>query len=254
MMTDESDGIPLRGGRTAATVVRLGTVVRRSMGPRAGFTRRLLRLLEEKHFGGAPRFLGVDDQRREMLSFIEGDVPHQGVQWTDGQLVAATRIIREFHDVTAGSELAGRSEVVCHNDLAPWNIVLRGAAPLAFIDFDDAAPGRRVDDLAYFLWTFLELGGERPADLQAERVRPLCGSYGLAEGAGLVSALIEQQKRVLAMRERLARDASDAAGREFSAWRAVRIRSEMAWVQANRGILDAAAARCPGTPTHASGA
>src|SRR5689334_17937843 len=102
-MAEASDGIPLTGGRTAASVVRCGDVVRRSRGPRAEFTQRLLRLLEERGCRCAPRFLGLDEQQREVLSFIEGEVPHREVHWTDDQLVTAAQMIRQIHDATAGS-------------------------------------------------------------------------------------------------------------------------------------------------------
>jgi aminoglycoside phosphotransferase (APT) family kinase protein len=51
-------------------------------------------------------------------------------------------LVREFHDLTAGTPLAGADEVVCHNDLSPRNTVYEdGEAlrPVAFIDWDAAA-------------------------------------------------------------------------------------------------------------------
>jgi Ser/Thr protein kinase RdoA (MazF antagonist) len=32
-------------------------------------------------------------------------------------------------------------ETVCHNELFPWNTVFRSDVPVAFIDWDTAAPG-----------------------------------------------------------------------------------------------------------------
>jgi Ser/Thr protein kinase RdoA (MazF antagonist) len=63
------------------------------------------------------------------------------------------RLVRQFHDLTAGTALAGHHEAVCHNDLSPKNTVYRdleaGWRPVAFIDWDLAAPGARLHDVAY---------------------------------------------------------------------------------------------------------
>jgi hypothetical protein len=38
--------------------------------------------------------------------------------------------------------------VICHNDVCPENVVFRDGMAVALLDFDFAAPGRRVHDLA----------------------------------------------------------------------------------------------------------
>jgi hypothetical protein len=40
-------------------------------------------------------------------------------------LAGIARLVRQFHDLTAGTPLAGDQEVVCHNDLSPKNTVYR---------------------------------------------------------------------------------------------------------------------------------
>ena len=142
---------PLRGGSVNA-VVRAGDTVRRRPGGR--FVHELLGFFERSGWGGAPRFLGVDEQGREILSFVEGYVPWQepGVRGVPGvpgvtaeaSLARVAELVREFHDLTAGTPLAGDAQVVCHNDLAPNNTVYSpggsGLCPVAFIDWDLAAP------------------------------------------------------------------------------------------------------------------
>lgn len=230
--------VPLSGGRSALGVVRIGDTVHRPIGSRVEFTHALLKLLEEKGYTAAPRFLGIDENGREILSFIEGMVPHGEIQWTNDQLIKIVQMMRDFHDATAGSQLAGDKEVVCHNDIAPWNTVLENNIPKAFIDFDEAAPGNRVDDLAYFLWTFLKIGSDVSPDIQARKMRTLCSAYGYTYGANVVDAILEQQKKILSKREILTRIDSDQTVREFSESRATMIRSEIEWVKAHRSMLE----------------
>ena len=228
----------LAGGRTTTDVVRIKDTVHRSIGPNAEFSRTLLKLLEEKGFVHAPRFLGADEQGREVLTFVEGDVPHGDVVWTDEQFVVVAQMLRAFHDATAGSGLAQGEEVVCHNDAAPWNTVLKENVPVAFIDFDDAAPGRRVDDFAYTAWTFLGLGSDVPVSIQADKLKTMVEAYGLVEVHDLIDAILGQQEKILAMRMDLAKNAPTQDARDFSASRIEEIRSEMAWVRENRGALE----------------
>jgi Ser/Thr protein kinase RdoA (MazF antagonist) len=39
-----------------------------------------------------------------------------------------------------------------HNDFGPSNLVWREELPKGIIDYDNAAPGSRVDDLGYAAW------------------------------------------------------------------------------------------------------
>src|SRR5262249_24600948 len=56
-------------GGFVTEVVRVGDTVRRRPGRNAGFVHRLLEWLEWVGWNGAPRFRGVDEQCREILSF-----------------------------------------------------------------------------------------------------------------------------------------------------------------------------------------
>ncbi len=232
-----SNEFPLSGGRTAVGVVQIKNTVRRPVKPGSEFTHSLLKLLEKRKFNYAPRFLGIDEKGREILTFIEGSVPRGEVVWTDAQLNKVVQIMKEFHNATGGSKLAGIKEVICHNDIAPWNTILNEGTPVAFIDFDDAAPGNRVDDLAYFLWTFLELGNDISPDTQATKIQMLCSTYGFSDGQALLNAILEQQQKILSKRETLAKNAQNQAARNFSASAAEKIRSEIKWIKSNKKIL-----------------
>jgi hypothetical protein len=177
-------------------VVRVGDSVRRPAGTNSKLVSELLLLLERLGFNEAPRFLGYDDQGRETLTFIEGDVPSdcRASVWTDAQLAASVTLLRRFHDHTAGSDLAGGSEVICHNDYGPWNLVWRDEAPVAIIDFDNAAPGRRLNDLGYAAWKHLNLGLlGLPVAEQRRRLEVMTMSYGAAQDKQLLEAIAAAQ-------------------------------------------------------------
>lgn len=166
----------------------------------------LLRHLEHYEWPGAPRYLGLDDEGREMLSFLPGHVAWEPAQppdvWSEESLVRVARLVRQFHDLTAGTALAGAEEVACHHDLAPKNTVYRddgdGLRPYAFIDWDLAAPGRRVQDVAHVCWQFLDLGPNRSSvEGPARLLRSVADAYGLArrDRAVLVETIMWWQDR-----------------------------------------------------------
>src|SRR5688572_25646968 len=85
-------------------VVRIGQTVHRPQRPTSAATHALLRHLEDVHFDGAPRFLGIDDQDREILSYIEGTVAIGRIpaaELTDTALVSVARLLRDYHAAVA---------------------------------------------------------------------------------------------------------------------------------------------------------
>jgi hypothetical protein len=190
----------LRGG-SVNTVVRAGDTVRRR--PGGPFVHELLDFFERSGWGGAPRFLGLDEQGREILSFVDGYVPWQepgmpGVT-AEASLVRVVELVREFHDLTAGTPLAGDAQVVCHNDLAPNNTVYSpdgsGLCPVAFIDWDLAAPGRRIHDVAHVCWQYLGLGPGALVGPAARGIRLICDAYRLDGRDEIVDVIMWWQDR-----------------------------------------------------------
>ena len=204
-------------------VVRIGAFVHRPQSPNAPFVHALLRHLEQVGFDGAPRFRGLDDQGRERLTYLDGTVTHDAAdtRWTDRQLRQIATLLRAYHGSTAGSSLAGDQEVVCHNDASPWNVVLVDGAPTALIDFDTAAPGTRLKDVSYVVWTWLNLGDARisPTE-QARRIHLFCDAYGSIDRDYLIPEILERQAEIHTMR--LARGDDELADR---------VAAHRAWVQ-----------------------
>jgi aminoglycoside phosphotransferase (APT) family kinase protein len=119
-------------------------------------------------------------------------------------------LLRRFHDGSRRFDPAGAAwspemadpaggEVVCHNDVCLENVVFRHGRAVALLDFDFAAPGRPVYDLAQFArmcvpidddvnsarlgWT----SPDRPA-----RLRLVADAYGLdAAGRTALHGLLD---------------------------------------------------------------
>jgi hypothetical protein len=189
--------VPLSGGRITSGVVKVGDTVRRPAAASSPFIAELLGELRRRGFTGAPRHLGFDWRGREILTYLPGQVPARFQQWTDPQVAAAGSLLRGFHDATRGSRLAGRHPVVCHHDPGPNNTVFADDVPVAFIDFDTAAPGDPLEDLGYMAWTWCisSKPGAAPAAVQAAQVRSLADAYGLdaTSRSRLIDAVLDRQ-------------------------------------------------------------
>ncbi len=174
----------LHGGvANAGAVVRVANHVLRPSSAHSESIHALLRQVRAAGFEGASLPIGFEPDGRERLVFIPGDVPIVPFPaWarSDEALASIARLLRRFHDATAllafgftGSSAAGWSTemadpyiasddaapaalatggeiVICHNDVCPENVVFRGGEAIALLDFDFAAPGRRMFDLAAF--------------------------------------------------------------------------------------------------------
>jgi hypothetical protein len=214
--------LALAGGMDPnAGVVRIGSTVRRPASPSSGAVRALLLHLETVGFEGSPRFLGTDEKGRDVLSFIEGDVPlppYPSWALTDGALDDLGRLLHDFHEATADFDSSstsgwsmewsdpGGGPVICHNDLFPENVVFRDGRIVAFIDFAMAAPGRPLWDLAIAAqeWGPLHAPGFRlahPDDLDGvRRTGRLARAYGLdpQEAEQLIDVIAEERAHQLA--------------------------------------------------------
>lgn len=206
------DEVQLAGGNVN-TVVRVGDTVRRRLTPASDAVHQLLLHLQQKEFPGSPRFLGIDEQNREVLSFLDGDTGIPPSVWqTDEALVAAAQMLRQYHDATvdfiapANAAWAyrypdpARHEVICHNDFAPYNFVYADGIPVAVLDFDLAGPGPRSKDVAYAAYWMVPLSFNSTdqrefaqADLGqgSRRLRLFCDSYGMVADSNLLHMVAE---------------------------------------------------------------
>jgi aminoglycoside phosphotransferase (APT) family kinase protein len=149
-------------------VVRSGDTVRRRASPATPTIHRLLAHVRAAGITWVPEPRGFDEFGREVLAFIEGEVPHAMPAWiwSDAVLAGVSGALREWHDATVTFERAGAiwnlparkpDEVICHCDFAPYNCVFREERLVGAIDFDLCAPGPRLWDLAYTAYRYVPL-------------------------------------------------------------------------------------------------
>ena len=212
---------------SAGQVVRVGETVRRPVRPQTAAVSAFLRHLEAAGFEGAPRPLGIDDQGREVLTYIPGEVglpPFPAWVGEPNLLLGVARLQRALHDAARGfvppHDAAwdrpnlpdpGPDAIVCHNDLCIENVVVHDGRVAAFIDFDFAAPSDPLLDIAIAARHWIPI--RDPADIdpelhgldQVDRFRAFCAEHGLERdrreavvrhlGAFLDRALVSMRRR-----------------------------------------------------------
>ena len=215
--------VPLPAGNIA-DAAKLGDTVRRRTGPWTPAVHALLRHLERAGFDGSPRVLGVDEHGRESLSYIEGDAPvgwpepYPGWVWSAEALESAAMLLRRYHDAVAsfvpprGARWRlplgpGPHDIVCHNDVAPWNSVFRDGRVFALVDWDHASPGSRAWDLAYAVWTWAPVTHAPAGEVrepEGARIARFLRAYGWTDVAAVVDLLPVRMRHLYAyLRERV---------------------------------------------------
>jgi hypothetical protein len=209
---EQSAEVPLTGGFTnAGLVTRVAGTVRRPWRPTSPSTHRLLEHLERVGFDGAPRFLGRDQQGREVLSYIHGSAvfpPYPDWALTDDALVSVAELMRRYHVAASSFDASGhvwpqalpthfRGPLITHNDPNLDNVIFRDGRAVALIDFDLACPGTAVWDVACAarLWSPLREERDVPEPLRGQaldRLRLFVDAYGLParERARVVEAML----------------------------------------------------------------
>jgi Phosphotransferase enzyme family len=181
-------------GGNVNSVRRVGDTVTRLAGAWTPTIHRYLRHLADAGIDWIPRVVGMDGDR-EILSFVEGDVPLYPLPewvWTDAALEDAARHLRALHDASLGFDTSHATwqwpaaepfEVICHNDFAPHNLAFIAGRVVGAIDFDLCAPGPRVSDLANLATRMVPLTSEThegavDADQWQRRIRIMLHAYG----------------------------------------------------------------------------
>jgi hypothetical protein len=208
----------LPGGNTDGAV-RIGGVVYKRAAPWSPSVHALLRHLEHADVDGVPRALGFDDQGRQMLTYLPGEMigdrdPWPAWVYADSTLVQVGQWMRRIHDATARFVprederwFTGRTMqpgwIVGHQDAAPYNAVMDGDRLVGFFDWDTASPSPPDDDLAFsaLVWVPLtapsagELSSLDDAGERSRRLHLLLDNYRYDSDRRAFGAVIVQRAR-----------------------------------------------------------
>lgn len=249
----------LHGGfANEGQVARVGDHVIRPANPHSRTVHALLRHLRAVGFEGASEPVAVEGDR-ERLVFVPGDVscpPHQPWARSGPSLASVAHLLRRYHDAaetfvpppdaTWSDEMAdpsGVHEVVCHNDVCLENVVFRDGHAVALLDFDFAAPGRRMWGLASFARMCIPL--EAPED--GGPPDPFTALRQVADAYGRRDGLLDAVGRQMAstgefVRRRMERGEPAFARLWEQTGGAARYERRRAWFAANRLRFEAALA------------
>jgi hypothetical protein len=242
------------------TVIRVGDTVNRRAYPWTPTIHALLAHLKEAGFNHVPTPLGIDDSGREHLSYIPGASGRDG--WPrvadETGLVAFAHLLRDYHDavrsfnpppdatwVFTDAPLTP-NQIICHNDFGPWNVVWNGTTPVAIIDWDFAAPGDPLDDVAYALEFVIPFRDDdtalrwhafdRPPD-RRRRIELFAAAYGLSTTNGLVDRVIQRQRLAIAHVHHLAARGYEPQKRWLTDGTLNISEAQVLWSEENRHLL-----------------
>lgn len=209
-------------------------------------------------FGGAPRLLGTDGTD-EVLSLLYGEPAFapwpEALRAADG-VGELGRWLRGYHEAVrtfrppADAHWQGQEEewrpgmVIRHGDLGPWNSIWDGGRLVGFIDWDFAAPGHAIDDLAQLAWYVVPL---RPVEQQRRasvtdfstlraRLDALCTAYGERSEA-VIEVLEALQSREAARIERLGGQGIEPWAGFLARGDAAEMLAEQCWIRSEGGAL-----------------
>lgn len=147
--------------------VRFGSTVVKDATDAAETLHHLLCHVRDRGVDWVPVSISVENGKHT-FEFIAGEVPKQLPDWIWNRLILGgiAQKLRFWHDATTSFPMEGAQwnlpcsepvEVICHNDVAPYNTVFQHGEIVGLIDFDVCSPGSRIWDLCYAAYRFVPL-------------------------------------------------------------------------------------------------
>ncbi len=201
----------LAGGRNLGAT-RVGDTVRRQAAAQTPAVAALLRHLQAVGFTRAPRWVGIDESGREVLTYLPGLTTGSTRPWpawarSDNALVQVGEWLRDYHAAArsfdppadphwfGGRDELGPGEVVIHHDAAPYNVIWAPTPSpgdpdagqlVGFVDWDLAHPADPLQDLAFVAYSWVPFtardiaagDGFDPDTDRLARLRLLLDAYG----------------------------------------------------------------------------
>jgi len=159
---------------------------------------------------GVPRFLGIDEKGREILTYVPGETAESGLGFdspylhSDQAICDMARYMRKLHDTSVDFLPIALSggwinpqlpeedyETICHGDAAIWNFAIENGRVAGMFDFDQACPGSRAWDLTLTLFSAVLVScyDYIPAEHEADTRRRICiffDAYGMKCPADII--------------------------------------------------------------------
>lgn len=163
------DGELLAGGNASGAVRRVGDTVRKPWLETSPQVARYLHHLAA-HGIDVPQVRGRDEQGRGVVDFVPGRMAIETAP------LPVDRVRRVGGLLPSPDDLPGQV-LVCHNDVATWNLVLDGQR-MVLIDWDGAGPSTRPWDLAYAAISFAHTVPDAGVGQCATRLSALADGCG----------------------------------------------------------------------------
>jgi hypothetical protein len=230
-------------------VSRHGNAVRRPAGPWTAQVQEFMQALRACGLSCVPRPLGHDGDI-ELVEFVEGDVgiyPMPDWVWSDTLLADVAARLREVHDASTGLTLPRSGwrlpavdpmEVICHGDVAPYNVVCLDGRVVAFIDWDFAVPGPRLWDLGYAAYRWVTLtppghpdGLEQDPAQQQRRLALFCDAYGNVSPDDVVVWAVRRLEHLIAYSRKRASAGDSAFAATIAAGHVDLYEADLAWLR-----------------------